>query len=169
MHSRFRTVLALAAALVALAAVPGRASAQWYMMESFAYANKCMDNTGGSLTGGNNLIIYPCQSSVNQYFQRISDGHVVVQTGQTNSSGYQFCMDYYPSNGSVGSTVKIWPCRPLTGPSDSQHWYYLGSNQFMGGSGNCVQAPSGTNATVLKMAACNASNPPANTRWKTRT
>ncbi|HEX8362541.1 MAG TPA: ricin-type beta-trefoil lectin domain protein [Longimicrobium sp.] len=166
--ARFRAVLALAAALVALA-VPGRAHAQWYMMESFAYANKCMDNAGGSLTGGNNLVLYPCQSSVNQYFQRISDGHVVVQMGQTNSSGYQFCMDYYPSNGSIGSTVKIWPCRPLTGPSDSQHWYYLGSNQFMGGSGNCVSAPSSTNASVLKMAACNASSPPANTRWKART
>lgn len=168
MLSRFRTVLALAAALVALAAVPGRAHAQWYMMESFAYANKCMDNAGGSLTGGNNLIIYTCQSSVNQYFQLASDGHLVVQYGQTNSSGYQFCMDYYPSNGSVGSTVKIWPCRPLSGPGDSQHWYYLGSNQFMGGSGNCVQAPSGTNATVLKMAACNASSPPANTRWRAK-
>ncbi len=168
---RSRTLPLWLGALLALAAsagLPGQARAQYYMFENIAYPGKCMDVYQGNLTGGNHVDAYSCQSSVNQYFQRLSDGHVVVQKGQTNSSGYQMCMDYYPSAGQVGAAVKIWPCRPLTGPSDSQHWYYLGSQQWMGGSGNCVSAPAGTNGTQLVMAACNPSSPPANTRWKSR-
>jgi len=170
MHlTRIRSVFALAAAVVALAALPGGASAQtYYGFESLAWTGKCMDNYRGYLTGGNNLQIYNCQSSVNQYFWRASDGHVIVQKGQKDANGYQYCMDYYPSNGSIGSQVKIWPCRPLTGTSDSQHWYWLSSGQWMGGSGNCVSAQSGTNETKLVMAACNPSSPPSNTRWATR-
>lgn len=165
---RIRTVFALIAALAA-PALPDRATAQtYYAFESFAWAGKCMDNYRGYLTGGNNLQIYNCQSSVNQYFTLTSDGHVIVQKGQKDANGYQYCMDYYPTNGSVGSQVKIWPCRPLSGPGDSQHWYYMGSNQWMGGSGNCVSAPTGTNETRLVMAACNPSNPPSNTRWRSR-
>ncbi len=121
--NRFRTVFALAAALAALAALPGRASAQtYYAFESFAWTGKCMDNYRGYLTGGNPLQIYNCQSSVNQYFTRMSDGHVIVQKGQKDANGYQYCMDYYPTDLSIGSEVKIWPCPPLTGPGDSQHW-----------------------------------------------
>ena len=169
MHvTRLRAVFALAAAIAALA-LPSRASAQtYYMMESYAWTGMCMDNYRGYLTGGNNLQIYRCQSSVNQYFTRMSDGHVVVQKGQKDANGWQYCMDYYPTNGSIGSQVKIWPCRPLSGPGDSQHWYYLGSYQWMGGSGNCVSAPTGTSETKLVMVACNASNPPSNTRWGSR-
>ncbi|MBV9774520.1 MAG: ricin-type beta-trefoil lectin domain protein [Gemmatimonadetes bacterium] len=169
-HSRYRTFptwLGALLAVVALAGFPVRAHAQT-MFENYAYPGKCMDIYQGSLTGGNHIDAYTCQSSVNQYFQLQSDGHVLVQKGQTNSQGYQMCMDYYPAAGNVGDPVKIWPCRPLSGPGDSQHWYYLGSNQWMGGSGNCVSAPSGTNGTQLVMAACNASNPPANARWKQR-
>lgn len=166
--NRIRTVIAAAAALAALA-LPGRASAQtYYAFESYAWTGKCMDNYRGYLTGGNNLQIYNCQSSVNQYFTLASDGHVVVQKGQKDANGYQYCMDYYPTNGSIGSQVKIWPCRPLSGTSDSQHWYYLGSGQWMGGSGNCVSAQTGTNETKLVMAACNPSAPPSNTRWRSR-
>ncbi|HEX2092425.1 MAG TPA: ricin-type beta-trefoil lectin domain protein [Longimicrobiaceae bacterium] len=159
-------VLLAAAAFVGL---PGGAQAQYYMFESYAYPGKCMDVYRGDLSDGNHIDVYSCQSSVNQYFQRLSDGHVVVQKGQTGPRGYQMCMDYYPTAGRIGDPVKIWPCRPLTGPGDSQHWYFLGSNQWMGGSGNCVSAPSGTNGTQLVMAACNPSNPPANTRWRPRT
>ena len=170
MHlTRIKSVFALAAALVGLAALPGGASAPtYYGCESIAGPAKCMDNYRGYLTDGNNLQIYNCQSSVNQYFWRASDGHVIVQKGQKDANGYQYCMDYYPSNGSIGSQVKIWPCRPLSGTSDSQHWYWLSSGQWMGGSGNCVSAQSGTNETKLVMAACNPSSPPSNTRWKTR-
>jgi hypothetical protein len=108
-------MFALAAAAIALAALPARAAAQtYYAFESLAWTGKCMDNYRGYLTGGNNLQIYNCQSSVNQYFTRASDGHVVVQKGQKDANGYQYCMDYYPTNGSIGSQVKIWPCRPLT-------------------------------------------------------
>jgi hypothetical protein len=167
---RIRTVITLAAAALALAALPGGARAQtYYAYESMAWTGKCMDNYRGYLTGGNNLQIYNCQSSVNQYFTRASDGHVIVQKGQTDSNGYQYCMDYYPTNGSIGSQVKIWPCRPFSnGTSDSQHWYLLSSGQWMGGSGNCVSAQTGTNETRLVMAACNPSNPPSNTRWRAK-
>lgn len=166
--TRIRTLLSLAAALVALAALPDRAAAQWYMLENLAYPGKCMDNYRGILAGGNPLQIYNCQSSVNQYFQLASDGHVIVQRGAKDSSGLQYCMDYYPSAGRIGDPVKIWPCRPLSGPADSQHWYYLGSFQWMGGSGNCVSVPSGANETRLVMAACNPTSPPSNTRWRSR-
>lgn len=155
-------------AAAALAGLPGRAHAQT-MFESLAWPGKCMDVYRGDLSDGNHVDVYTCQASVNQYFQRLSDGHVVVQKGQAGPRGYQMCMDYYPTAGAVGDPVRIWPCRPLTGPGDSQHWYFLGSGQWMGGSGNCVSAPSGTNGTQLVMAACNAGNPPANTRWKPRT
>lgn len=161
---KIATLCAAVVAVAALAPLPG-AVQQYYLQESQAWTGKCMDNYRGYLTGGNNLQIYNCQTSVNQKFAITSDGHVIVQNGQTDGSGYQYCMDYYPSNGAVGSQVKIWPCRPLTGPGDSQHWYRLGSNQWMGGSGNCVSAQAGTNETKLVMAACNTSNPPANTRW----
>ncbi|HEV2734653.1 MAG TPA: ricin-type beta-trefoil lectin domain protein [Longimicrobiaceae bacterium] len=100
--------------------------------------------------------------------QRLSDGHVVVQKGQIGPRGYQMCMDYYPSAGRVGDPVKIWPCHPISTPSDTQHWYFLNSGQWMGASGNCVSAPSGTNGTQLVMAACNPTNPPINQRWKQR-
>ncbi|HET6765549.1 MAG TPA: RICIN domain-containing protein [Longimicrobiaceae bacterium] len=162
------TAGAFFAALLALATLPAQASAQYYLFESLAWPSKCMDNYRGLLTGGNSLQIYNCQSSVNQKFSLQADGHVIVQNGQTDGSGYQYCMDYYPTNGSVGSQVKIWPCRPLSGPGDSQHWYFLGSGQWMGGSGNCISAQAGANETKLVMAACNPSSPPLNTRWKTR-
>jgi hypothetical protein len=167
--TRIRTLAALAASLAALAALPGRAAAQFYTLESFAWAGKCMDNYRGTLADGNPLQIYPCQRSVNQYFQLASDGHVIVQNGQKDSRGYQYCMDYYPTAGRVGDPVRIFPCRPISGPGDSQHWYYLGSFQWMGGSGNCVSAPAGTTETRLVMAACNPGSPPANTRWRSGT
>jgi hypothetical protein len=165
-----RTSAALLAVSAALAAVPALANAYqtFYLLENFAYTGKCMDNYRGYLTDGNHLQIYNCQNSVNQKFTLLSDGHVVVQQGQTDSRGYQYCMDYYPTNGSIGSQVKIWPCHPISTPSDTQHWYYLGSNQFMGASGNCVSAPAGTNETRLVMAACNVTNPAANTRWRAK-
>ena len=166
--NRIRTAIAVAAALAAMA-LPGRAGAQtYYTFESLAWPGKCMDNYRGYLTGGNNLQIYNCQSSVNQYFALASDGHVIVRKGQKDANGYQYCMDYYPTNGSIGSQVKIWPCRPLSGPGDSQHSYFLSSGQWMGGSGNCVSPQTGTNETKLVMAACNPSNPPMNTRWRNR-
>ena len=162
------TCLGALLAVVALAAFPGQARAQ-ATYESLAWPGKCMDVYRGDLSDGNHIDVYTCQFSVNQYFLRQSDGHVVVQKGQAGPRGYQMCMDYYPSRGAVGDPVLIWPCRPLTGTADSQHWYQLSSGQWLGGSGNCVSAPSGTNGTRLVMAACNPSNPPANTRWKPRT
>jgi hypothetical protein len=163
-----RICLGLLLAAAASVALPRQASAQWYLLESLAYANKCMDNAGGNLSDGNPLVSYPCQYSVNQYFQRLSDGHVVVQKGQVGPRGYQMCMDYYPTRGAIGDPVRIWPCHPISSPSDTQHWYYLNSGQWLGASGNCVAASSSANAAQLVMAACNPSNPPINTRWKVR-
>jgi len=166
-HRSFPLWLGALLAVLGLAALPAQGGAQ-SMFESLAYPGKCMDVYRGDLSDGNHIDVYSCQSSINQYFQRQSDGHVVVQKGQTGPRGYQMCMDYYPSNGSVGSPVKIWPCHPISTPSDTQHWYFLNSGQWMGASGNCVAATSGTNGTQLVMAACNPSNPPINTRWKQR-
>ena len=169
--SRIHKIVALCAAVVAAAAlapIPVKAVQTYYLQENRAWTGKCMDNYRGYLTGGNSMQIYNCQSSVNQKITLASDGHAIVQNGQTDGSGYQYCMDFYPSSGAVGSQVKIWPCHPISTPSDSQHWYYLGSNQWMGASGNCISAQAGTNETKLTMAACNASNPPLNTRWISR-
>lgn len=166
-HRSFPLWLGALLAVLGLAGLPAQGSAQ-SMFESLAYPGKCMDVYRGDLSDGNHIDLYSCQSSVNQYFQRQSDGHVVVQKGQTGPRGYQMCMDFYPSNGSVGSPVKIWPCHPISSPSDSQHWYYLNSGQWLGASGNCVAATSGTNGTQLVMAACNPTNPPINQRWKQR-
>ncbi len=166
-HRSFPLWLGALLAVLGLAGLPAQGSAQ-SMFESLAYPGKCMDVYRGDLSDGNHIDLYSCQSSINQYFQRQSDGHVVVQKGQTGPRGYQMCMDFYPSNGSVGSPVKIWPCHPISSPSDSQHWYYLNSGQWLGASGNCVAATSGTNGTQLVMAACNPTNPPINQRWKQR-
>ncbi|HYW09933.1 MAG TPA: ricin-type beta-trefoil lectin domain protein [Longimicrobium sp.] len=162
-----RLCLGLLVAAAASVALPRTASAQT-LFENLAYASKCMDNAGGNLSDGNPLVSYACQNSVNQYFQRLSDGHVVVQKGQIGPRGYQMCMDYYPTSGAIGDPVRIWPCHPISSPADTQHWYYLSSGQWLGASGNCVAATSSTNATQLRMAACNTSNPPLNTRWKVR-
>lgn len=154
-------------ALTALLVLPGHARAQ-YALENAAFPGKCMDVYRGDLSDGNHIDLYPCQGSVNQYFQRQSDGHVIVQRGQAGPRGYQMCMDYYPNAGRPGDPVRIWPCHPISSPSDTQHWYYLGSQQWMGASGNCVAAINGSNGAQLVMAACNPQSPPANTRWTTR-
>ncbi|HEY0015150.1 MAG TPA: RICIN domain-containing protein [Longimicrobium sp.] len=170
MQIRRRTAAALfgiaaVAGLTAFVGLPRSTEFTYYSFRNQQYTNQCMDVYQGSLADGNHIDGYVCQNSVNQKFERQSDGHVKVQNGQTGPRGYQMCMDYYPTNGSVGSPVKIWPCRPLTGPGDSQHWYYLASGQWLGGSGNCIALNSGTNGTQLVMAACNPNSPPANQRW----
>lgn len=165
---RTLTLLAAIAAVAGLAAFAGplkRTDFTYYSFRNQQYTSQCMDVYYGSLSDGNHIDGYVCQNSVNQKFELQGDGHVKVQNGQVGPRGYQMCMDYYPTNGSVGSPVKIWPCRPLTGPADSQHWYYLASGQWLGGSGNCIALNSGTNGTQLVMAACNPSNPPTNQRW----
>ncbi|MFD5465906.1 ricin-type beta-trefoil lectin domain protein [Kitasatospora sp. NPDC127059] len=144
---------ALAAAAIAVAALPGTASADSTAgMISVLDTNKCLDVRGSNTANGTPVQIYTCNASSAQWWTGTDkpDG-----TGITLSALGK-CLDVSGSGTTDGTKVQLWDCNG----SDAQRWVrYLGNVLVNPRSDKCLDVPGGNiqDSNQLQIYTCNYS------------
>ena len=120
-------------------------------------AGKCLDDPGGTTTGGAQQQIWDCNGQSNQTWTHTSSGQLTLSL-----AGSVYCLDANGAGTSPGTKAIIWSCN---GQSNQQ--WNLNSNGTITGvqSGLCldVTGAATANGTPVELWTCNGG---ANQQWQ---
>ena len=119
-------------------------------------AGKCLDDPGGSTSGGTQMQIYGCNGQSNQTWTRTSSGQLTLSL-----AGSVYCLDANGAGTSPGTKAIIWTCNG----QPNQQWN-LNSNGTVTGaqSGLCLDVTGAGTAdgTLAELWTCNGGS---NQQW----
>lgn len=141
---------ALAAAAIAVAALPGTASADSFGTISIFDNNKCMDVRSSNSANGTPVQIYSCNASGAQTWTGTDKPDGIGMT----LSALGKCLDVAGSGTADGTRVQLWDCNG----SDAQRWVRYEGNVLINPQSNkCLDVPGGSmqDSTQLQIFTCN--------------
>ncbi|WP_031075797.1 RICIN domain-containing protein [Streptomyces sp. NRRL WC-3742] len=148
---RKRHVLgALAAAAIAITAMPGTASANTSGTVSVGGTSKCLDVQASNSANGTPVQIWDCNASGAQNWSGTDQADGMGMT----LSALDKCLDVSGSGTADGTRVQLWDCNG----SGAQRWVrYEGNVLINPQSGKCLDVPGGnfSNGNQLQLFTCN--------------
>ncbi|MFF7456406.1 RICIN domain-containing protein [Kitasatospora sp. NPDC008115] len=142
---------ALAAAAIAVTALPGTASAASTTGSISVFGNsKCVDVRGGDTANGTPVQIHTCNGTYSQWW---------TATDQPDGTGITLsalgkCLDVASSGTTDGTRVQLWDCNG----TNAQRWVrYMGDVLINPQSNKCLDVPGGVaeDGNQLQIYTCN--------------